>query len=214
MVGTDVTPRRIEASSYAVEETLRDGSAIQIRAIRPDDKPRLLEYFAGLSAQTRYFRFFGHKRELTNQDLTRFTELDFHRHVGIAATLHRSGRERFVGVGRYIRKEAPSRAEIALAVLDQYQGAGVGPLLIRHLARIAHDNGITEFEARVRGDNSRMLAVLAGGGCIINHANGAGIVSFTLKCPELSGSKHNHEFNHAGRRSDGAKGDDHGRFLR
>jgi RimJ/RimL family protein N-acetyltransferase len=214
MASTGATPRRIEARSYAVEETLRDGPAIEIRAIRPDDKPRLLEHFAGLSAQTRYFRFFGHKRELTNQDLARFTELDFHRHVGIAATLHQNGRERFIGVGRYIRKEAPSRAEIALAVPDQYQGAGIGPLLIRHLARIAHDNGITEFEADVRGDNSRMLAVLRRSGCILSRANGAGIVHFTLNCPEHSASATNNNVNDPGRRSDGAKGDDHGGFLR
>jgi GNAT superfamily N-acetyltransferase len=206
--------RHLDTRNYVADESLRDATPFRVRSIRPDDKTWLLDHFSGLSAESRYFRFFGHKRELTNQDLARFTELDFHRHVGIAATLHQNGRERFIGVGRYIRKEAPSRAEIALAVLDQYQRAGIGPLLIRHLARIAHDNGITEFEADVRGDNSRMLAVLTRSGCIINHANGAGIVHFTLKCPELSGSKYNYEFNHAGRRSDGAKGDDHGRFLR
>lgn len=206
--------QHLDARDYVADESLRDATPLRVRSIRSDDKTRLLEHFAGLSAQARYFRFFGHKRELTNQDLARFTELDFHRHVGIVATLHQNGRERFVGVGRYIRKEAPSRAEIALAVPDQYQGAGIGPLLIRHLARIAYDNGITEFEADVRGDNRRMLAVLVRSGCIINHTNGAGIVHFTLKCPELAGSKYNCEFSHVNRRSDGAKGDDHGRFLR
>ena len=210
MAGAEVIASRIEARSYAAEEVLGDGRAIQIRAIRPDDKARLLEHFAGLSAQARYFRFFGHRRELTDQDLARFTELDFSRHVGIAATFHRDGRERFIGVARYIRNEPPSRAEIALAVLDQYQGAGIGPLLIRHLARIAHDKGITQLEADVRGDNSRMLTVLAKGGCIINHTPDAGVVHFTLNCPEISAPASNSEFNHAGRRSDGPEGDDHG----
>lgn len=213
MAGSDVMRRRIEARSYAVEEILRDGTVIQIRAIRPDDKRRLLEHFAGLSAETRYFRFFGHKRELTRQDLARLRELDLDRHVGIAATLCRDACECFVGVARYLRKEARSRAKIALAVLDQYQGAGIGPLLIRHLARIAHDNGITEFEADVRGDNGRMLAVLARSGCIINHATGAGIVHFALNCPEYSASMFNNDFNRAGHRPDGPKGNDHGRFL-
>lgn len=209
-----IMPERIEARCYVVDEILRDGSAIRIRAIRPDDKARLLEHFAGLSAKARYFRFFGYKRDLTDHDLAHFTELDFTQHVGIAATLYENGRERFIGVARYIRKEAPSRAEIALAVLDQFQGAGIGPLLIRHLAHIAHENEITQFEADVRGDNSRMLAVLTKSRCIISHVTGAGIVHFTLKCPELSASAANNEFNHGGRRSDGRQGDYHGRFLR
>jgi RimJ/RimL family protein N-acetyltransferase len=213
MAGSNTMPGQVDTRSYDVKEALRDRTAIQIRAIRRDDKSRLLEHFAGLSAQSRYFRFFGQKRELTSQDLTRFTELDFDRHVGIAATLHQDDRERFIGVARYVRTQAPSRAEIALAVLDEYQGAGVGPLLIRHLARIAHDNGITEFEADVRGDNSRMLAVLARSGCIINHAADAGVVHFMLKCPEVSPPTSKNEFNHADRHPGGPKGDNHGGFL-
>ncbi len=179
-------PRRIEPLNYVADGVLRDGSLIHVRAIRPDDKLRLLEHFAGLSAKTRYFRFFGYKRELTEEDLARFTELDFVRHVGLAATLWRNGRERFIGVGRYIRTDDPRRAEMALAVLDEYQGAGIGPFLVRHLARIANESGITRFEADVRGDNSRMLAVLRKSGCILSHSDDAGIVHFSLQCPELS----------------------------
>lgn len=141
-MATDViAPRRIDARSYAVDEVLRDGSAIHIRAIRPDDRARLLDHFNGLSARTRYFRFFGHKLRLTNEDLTRFTELDFTRHVGLAGTLWQDGSEHFVGVGRYVRNAGLSRAEIALAVLDEYQGTGIGPLLIRHLGGLLTRTG-------------------------------------------------------------------------
>jgi GNAT superfamily N-acetyltransferase len=212
-MAADVRVVRLEARKYAVEEVLRDRNTIQIRAIRSDDKARLLEHFAGLSAKARYFRFFGCKRDLTHQDLARFTELDFNRHVGIAATLLQGGRERFIGVGRYIRGETPSRAEIALAVLDEYQGDGIGPLLIHHLAHIAHDNEITQFEASVRGDNSRMPVMLSKSGCITDHATGAGIVHFTLNCPELFASASDDEFNHAGRPLNSPQGEDHGRFL-
>lgn len=107
-------------------------------------------------------------------------------------------------------KGTSSGAEISLAVLDRHQGAGIGPLLIRHLARIAHQSGILQFEADVSGDNSRMLGVLSKSGCIISHAHGAGIVHFTLKRPELSASAANNGFNHAGRGFDSPKGDDHG----
>jgi acetyltransferase len=119
---TDATQRTINPRSDAADEALSNGAAIHIRAIRPDDKLHLLEHFAGLGAKTRYFRFSGHKRHLTAEDVVRYTELDLVRHVGLAATNWQHGRERSIGVGRYILKDVAARAEIALAVLDEYQG--------------------------------------------------------------------------------------------
>ena len=177
----------IDARHYKVNEIIRDGSIVEIRAIRPDDKERLLEHFAGLGARSRYFRFFGVKRALTSDDLVRFSELDFERHVGLAATIQQNGQQRLIGVGQYIRTDLPSHAEIAAAVLDEYQGIGLGPLLIRHLARIAHANGVIQFEADVMGDNRRMLTMLRNSSCIIHQANNAGVVHFILDCPECAG---------------------------
>lgn len=82
-----------------------------------------------------------YKRAITSDDLVRFSELDFERHVGLPATIQQNGHQRFIGVGRYVRTDLPSHAEVAAAVSDEYQGIGIGPLLIRHLARIAHANG-------------------------------------------------------------------------
>src|SRR5215467_11692016 len=64
---------------YAAEAVLRDGGSIHIRAIRPDDRERLLDHFRSLSARSVYFRFFGAKRRLTNAELDQFTRLDFDR---------------------------------------------------------------------------------------------------------------------------------------
>ena len=55
---------------YAVDEVLRDGSPIHIRAITPDDKDLLFEHFSGLSQNSRYTRFFGAKRTLSRQELS------------------------------------------------------------------------------------------------------------------------------------------------
>jgi hypothetical protein len=91
-------------ANYAAREVLRDGSQIRIRAIRADDKQRQLQHFENPSAQSVYYRFFGLKRSLNDDDLRRFTELDFINHVGLAATLGQGASERFVGVGRVYRK--------------------------------------------------------------------------------------------------------------
>jgi GNAT superfamily N-acetyltransferase len=165
---------------------LRDGTAILIRAIRPDDRERLLNHFNALSSEARYFRFFGLKRMLTDSDLNYFTRLDFVNHVGLAAVMNDTGQERFIGVARYIvREEKPSRAEVAFAVLDEYQGWGIGTLLLEHLAAIARELGVAEFVADVMGSNTKMLEVSRTAGLLYaNRGSRASCMShFQLKRP-------------------------------
>jgi GNAT superfamily N-acetyltransferase len=169
--------QRIAARKYSVDAKLFDGSAIRIRAIGADDQERLHEHFRGLSQRSIYFRFMGFKRDLSAQDLKRLTDLDFNDHVGLAATLIENGRERFIGVGRYLRGEDPHRAEVAFAVLDDYQGHGIGTILLEHLALIARNSGITELEAIVLGDNRKMLEVFAHSGFKIRSRLDSGVVN-------------------------------------
>jgi GNAT superfamily N-acetyltransferase len=156
---------------------LLDGSRIRIRAIGADDQERLHEHFRGLSQRSIYLRFMGFKRDLSAKDLKRLTELDFDDHVGLAATITNNGRERFIGVGRYIRGKDRHRAEVAFAVLDDYQGHGIGTLLLEHLASIARAGGIAELEAEVLSDNHQMLEVFAHSGFKIRHPLEPGVVN-------------------------------------
>ncbi|HYK65360.1 MAG TPA: GNAT family N-acetyltransferase [Patescibacteria group bacterium] len=153
-----------DARNYTADAVMLDGSAIRVRAIRPDDKDRLLEHFHGLSGKSVYFRFMGIRRDLSLVDLTQLTELDFKTHVGLVATLTLDSRERFIGVGRYICGKDPTRAEVAFAILDGFQGRGIGTILLQHLSRIAVAGGVEEFEADVLGENRQMLEVFAHSG--------------------------------------------------
>jgi acetate---CoA ligase (ADP-forming) len=170
--------------NYAVDEVLRDGGSTHIRAIRPDDKQRLLKHFGGLSENSLYHRFFGLKKVLTQEDLVRFTELDFDRHVGLVATLRQDDEEVFIGVGRYVRTGEPSTAEVAFAVLDKHQGRGIGTLLLEHLGRIARASGIIEFEADVLGDNNRMLEVFGKSGFRVRRSAQAGVIHVAFPTEE------------------------------
>jgi acetyl coenzyme A synthetase (ADP forming)-like protein len=171
------------ARAYAADVVLHDGGSIHLRAIRPDDRERLLEHFHGLSPQSVYFRFFGAKRRLTGPELRQFTELDFVDAVALVATLRDEHGEHIIGVGRYaVIGGAPGarRAEVAFAVLDRHQGRGIGTILLEHLARIARAGGVTEFQANVLGENNRMLEVFAQSGFGVRRSIEAGVfhVSF------------------------------------
>ena len=172
------------ASRYSRHEKLRDGSTIVIRAIRPDDRVRLLEHFKSLSDESIYFRFSGLKRALTEADLDYYTRLDFADHVGLAAVITENGRERFIGVGRYIVKASGDqdlkRAEVAFAVLDSYQGRGIGTLLLEHLAAIGRERGIREFVAEVMGANTKMIDVFEHSGFKVHQSREPGDVQVTF----------------------------------
>jgi GNAT superfamily N-acetyltransferase len=166
----------VDARKYLADATMLDGAAIRIRAIRPDDKELLYDHFKSLSEQSIYFRFMGIRRDLFANDLKQLTELDFKSHVGLVATITDNGRERIIGVGRYICGANPHRAEVAFAVRDEFQGHGIGTLLLDHLRLIADANGVTEFEAEVLGENRQMLDVFAHTGFESHNALESGVV--------------------------------------
>jgi acetyl coenzyme A synthetase (ADP forming)-like protein len=175
----------VAARDYAADEVLKDGGSIHIRAIRPDDRERLLDHFHRLSARSVYFRFFNAKRRLTDAEVDGFTRLDFVRNVGLVATLLEGRTERIIGVGRYaILDASPDTAEVAFAVADDHQGRGIGTVLLDHLIRMARARGITEFQADVLGENNRMLEVFAATGCMVRSSTDAGVVHVTFPTEE------------------------------
>src|SRR5439155_5033776 len=134
------------------------------------------------------FRFFRSKKRLTDDELAQFTELDFADKVALVATLGQGDAEKIIGVGRYaVITAAPDgvrRAEIAFAVADEYQGRGVGTLLLERLAPLARANGISEFEAEVLGENNRMLDVFGHSGFVVRRALEDGVFHVTFPTAE------------------------------
>jgi GNAT superfamily N-acetyltransferase len=175
-----VSHPELNPRSYAVDEVLRDGSPIHIRAITSADKDLLLAHFSGLSPDSRYTRFFGAKRTLSRDELVRLTELDFADEVGFAATIIEENRERFIGIGRYFRMPDRTRAEVAFAVLDEYQGRGIATLLLEHLRRVANAGGVSEFIADVMASNRHMLDVFRESGFQHQSSSQDGIVRVAL----------------------------------
>lgn len=147
---------------YDVRDRLIDGRKVHIRAIRTTDKEYLLDVWEHLSSTSRYYRFFSPKKELTDQELRYYTNLDFVTHVGLLALLEEEEGENPIGVGRYVRpKDMPEArtAEIAFTVEDGFQGLGVGTLLLKHLVQVAQASGIEYFNAFVLAENAKMLEV-------------------------------------------------------
>jgi GNAT superfamily N-acetyltransferase len=170
----------LEAINYAATETLRDGRRVEIRALRPDDRANLIAAVSRSSGQTLYRRFFAVKRDFSEPEIAFFLNVDFVDHVALVAVLNESARSVIVGGGRYIVVR-PGKAEVAFAVIDEYQGQGIGATLMHHLAAIAHSAGLTELIAEVLPENIPMLKVFEKSGFGLSTKHEAGVVHLALQ---------------------------------
>jgi GNAT superfamily N-acetyltransferase len=135
---------------------LPDGSEVLVRPVRPDDKPLLAAAWEGFGEESRYRRFMAAKKQLSTRELAHFTEIDHVDHEAIAALDPRTGAG--LGVARYLRNAGrPDTAEAAVAVIDDWQGRGLGGVLLRRLCARAKANGIDAFTASLRTDNRSMM---------------------------------------------------------
>ena len=149
-----------QIATYSAPAVLRDGTPVEIRALRPDDEADMLAAIERTGPQSLQSRFFIMKRHFSEKERAFFLDVDFSNHVALAALVEEQGRPAIVGGGRYVVTD-PGRAEMAFVVVDAWQGRGIGTLLLRHLIAIAREHGMRELTAEVLADNASMRKVFA-----------------------------------------------------
>jgi RimJ/RimL family protein N-acetyltransferase len=169
-----------ELAQYSEVETLRDGRRIEIRALRPEDRDDLLAAVGRIGADSLYRRFFAVKRQFSENETSFFVNVDFVNHVALIAVLEEEGKRVIAGGGRYIVVN-PGQAEVAFAVVDKYQGQGLGTTLMRHLVAIARRSGLRELIADVLPDNRQMLKVFEKSRLPTSTKRESGVVHVTLR---------------------------------
>jgi RimJ/RimL family protein N-acetyltransferase len=165
--------------AYAATETLRDGSRVELRALRPADRQDLEKAVDRTSPLSLYRRFFGVKTVFTEAEAHYFVDIDFKRHVALVAIVEEGGRPTIVGGGRYV-VVADGKAEVAFTIIDSYQGRGIGGHLLRHLALIAKSQGLRQLVAEVLPENARMLKTFEKSGLHMETRSEPEVVHVTL----------------------------------
>lgn len=139
--------------------TLKDGTEILLRPIKPTDERLEQELFYSLSDRTTHLRFCASVGAMPHGTVQYFTTIDYDTQTAIVAVLETNGQEQIVGVGRYIGEKESDMAELALLVQDDWQGKGLGTLLHTRLAQIAKSRNVGGFKAEILQDNKRALHV-------------------------------------------------------
>ena len=161
---------------------LGDGSVVHIRSIGPEDGPLLAAGWEHLSADSRYKRFLHPVKRLTDHELEYFTHVDHRDHEAVVA-LGADGMEP-LGVARYIRVGDSASAEVAIAVVDAWQGRGVGTVLLHELVERARAAGIRRFTAICLADNRSVIDLLRRLGSARMDRPEPGQIELTIELPE------------------------------
>lgn len=178
MVSTGFDPRTIE---------LGGGTKLHLRPIKPEDEPLLHEAVASMSERSVYFRFFSPIKRMSDALAHRLAAVDHHYRFALVAATHRpNGKERIVGVARYDRARETDMAEVAVAVIDEFQRRGLGSVLLSELARVARAQGITTFQLIVLPENREMLGLLRKLGWIHQARLNGGVYEISFELPDLA----------------------------
>ncbi|MDQ2923761.1 MAG: GNAT family N-acetyltransferase [Candidatus Dormibacteraeota bacterium] len=164
---------------------LKDGSKVHIRPIKPEDEPLLHEAVAAMSERTVYFRFFSPLKRIPDALAHRLAVVDYNDRFALVATTHRpTGNERILGVARYDRVADADVAEVAVAVVDEFQRRGLGGALLAILARVARKHGIKSFSLIVLPENQQMLGLLRKMGWIHHAKLSGGVYDISFDLPD------------------------------
>jgi GNAT superfamily N-acetyltransferase len=135
--------------------TVVDGKRVWLRLLQPGDADLIRSFFRRLSSETVYRRFLSPVVTPNDALLKRLLDVDHCDREALIA-LDDQG---IVGVARYGTRQGNSH-DVAVVVADEWQGRGVGTLLIRRLAHIARLRGIASFHATMLGDNTRAQSLV------------------------------------------------------
>ncbi len=142
---------------FEIDHEFSGGLNIHFRPIQPADENMLKELFYSHTPSTIYSRYFSQLRHLPHQMLQELVTLDYRDAMAIVGEIPHEGRRRLVAVARYYRNPATNWAEIAVVVQENFQRRGIAAFLLRHLAKVAAQQGIAGFIASVLPDNIAML---------------------------------------------------------
>lgn len=141
---------------YAVEKTLGDGTVCNVRPIRGEDEPLIYEFFKTLSEETLVYRFCQPLTYIPHEKLVRYCQVDYDRELAFVA--QREDEKAIIGDVRISKLPDLENAEVSILVADQWQGKGVGSMLMDYCLDIAKEVGLTTIWMEILKNNARMLA--------------------------------------------------------
>ncbi len=176
MAKKDLPPLAIRPypQQYASTWTLKDGTPVTLRPIRPEDEPLMVRFHGTLSEETVHFRYFGVsklEKRVAHERLTRICFNDYDREIALVAIRQNpeTKEDEIIATGRLIKAHSGDEAQFALLVSDQFQGKGLGTRLLTLLVDIGRQEGVNRIIGHILPDNYGMRDVSRKVGFEVNY---------------------------------------------
>jgi len=154
-------------SEFTTEHTMNNGQKVILRAIKPEDEMMEKEMFSNFSERTQRFRFFQLIKDISHEQLIRYTQIDYDREIAIIAEVEEDGRKKMAGVVRLIADQYNETAEYAIVIADPWQNQGLGNKFTDYIHDIAKARGIKKICANVLVTNHIMQHMFRSRGYIL-----------------------------------------------
>ena len=173
-------------SHYQSNTTLKDGTAIQLRPIRPEDEPMMVAFHKTLSERSvlqRYIQPITLDQRITHQRLTRICFIDYDREMALVAKTQEAT-PRIIAVGRLGRIRDTGQARFSLLVSDDWQKKGLGKLLLQRLLEIARkERDIHRVHGDMLPDNTGMIRLCKQAGFVMTQPASGGMIHAEIAVP-------------------------------
>lgn len=174
----------VDPDQCVMRYDMKSQHAFCLRPLWPDDKETLRAGVAALSDQSRYLRFFSGARTVPEPIIDRLADSDQTDHIAWGAIDLLSDPPMAIAAGHAIRVGKTDSMEIALAVLDEYQGLGVARLLLTEIAQICQNQGVTSLTAETLAENRAARRLFQALGGVSNYSSGP-VVRYTFQIEEF-----------------------------
>ncbi len=145
-----IYPQRME------ESRIYDGRKVVYRPAKPSDNRMIQEHFYQMDVRDVEMRFFNLRRHFYRDEMEDMSQVDYVKNLSIVAVTGEIGFERIVGLGGYFLEHGTT-AELAFSVAKDWQGRGIGSVILKKLAEAARENGISTLIAYTLPNNRGMI---------------------------------------------------------
>ncbi|MBI4785926.1 MAG: GNAT family N-acetyltransferase, partial [Chloroflexi bacterium] len=149
---------------YVKPWTMKDGTPVTFRPIRPEDEPMMIKFHETLSDRSVYMRYLHPmllSQRVTHERLSRICFVDYEREIALVAEANdpHTGERRIAAVGRLSKLHGTNDANSTMLVNDAFQNRGLGKELLRQLLEVGRAEKLSRIRATIAPDNIAMQRV-------------------------------------------------------
>jgi acetyltransferase len=166
---------RAYPTRYVAPWTLKDGTNVTIRPIRPEDEPAMVKFHETLSERSVYLRYFhlmNLEQRVQHERLTRICFIDYDREMALVAERRNpeTGEVEILGVGRMMKIHGTTEGEVAVLISDKWHRQGLGKELLQRLLIVGANEKLTKLTADILPDNRDVMRICEKLGFSLKHS--------------------------------------------